>query len=93
MITYVIPGSPAAEVGLKRGEWIMKVNDDFITKKTEELLKEGESRKLLMGEYSAQENEAGETEGVITSYGEANLPASRPWKTLRYPPMMFSPVV
>ena len=46
LITYVIPGSPAAEVGLKRGEWIMKVNDDFITKKTEELLKEGESRKL-----------------------------------------------
>ena len=33
LITYVIPGSPAAEVGLKRGEWIMKVNDDFITKK------------------------------------------------------------
>ena len=41
----------------------MKVNDDFITKKTEELLKEGENRKLLMGEYSTQENEAGETEG------------------------------
>ena len=85
LITYVIPGSPAAEVGLKRGEWIMKVNDDFITKKTEELLKEGESRKLLMGEYSAQENEAGETEGVITSYGEANLPASRPVEDVTIP--------
>ena len=85
LITYVIPGSPAAEVGLKRGEWIMKVNDDFITKKTEELLKEGESRKLLMGEYSTQENEAGETEGVITSYGEANLPASRPVEDVTIP--------
>ena len=63
----------------------MKVNDDFITKKTEELLKEGESRKLLMGEYSAQENEAGETEGVITSYGEANLPASRPVEDVTIP--------
>ena len=85
VVQYVYPGSPAAEVGLKRGEWIMKVNDDFITKKTEELLKEGESRKLLMGEYSAQENEAGETEGVITSYGEANLPASRPVEDVTIP--------
>ena len=83
--TRRLPGSPAAEVGLKRGEWIMKVNDDFITKKTEELLKEGESRKLLMGEYSTQENEAGETEGVITSYGEANLPAARPVEDVTIP--------
>ena len=63
----------------------MKVNDDFITKKTEELLKEGENRKLLMGEYSTQENEAGETEGVITSYGEANLPAARPVEDVTIP--------
>ncbi|MFR5757797.1 MAG: hypothetical protein ACLUE2_05015 [Bacteroides cellulosilyticus] len=33
LITYVIPESPASEVGLKRGEWIMQINDDYITKK------------------------------------------------------------
>lgn len=33
MVTYVVPESPAAEAGLKRGEWIMMVNNDYITKK------------------------------------------------------------
>lgn len=78
LITYVIPNSPAAEIGLKRGEWIMKINDDFITKKTEKLLNEGESQKLTLGKYSAEENEEGEKIETITSYRDADLPAARP---------------
>ncbi|WP_303207196.1 S41 family peptidase [Bacteroides oleiciplenus] len=78
LITYVIPESPAAEIGLVRGEWIMMINDDYITKKTESLLNEGENQKLLLGKYSSQENEEGEKVGIIQSYREAYLPASRP---------------
>lgn len=32
LITYVIPGSPAAEAGLVRGDWIMKVDTSYISK-------------------------------------------------------------
>lgn len=71
----------------------MKVNDDFITKKTEELLKEGESRKLLMGEYSAQEMKQGKQKVSLLPMVKPTYPLPAPWKTLRYPPMMFSPVV
>lgn len=86
LITYVIPGSPAAECELKRGDWIMKINDDYITKKTETLLSEGENRKLLIGAYSTQKNEEdGEEVGVITSYRTANLPASRPVEDVAIP--------
>lgn len=57
LITYVIPESPASEVGLKRGEWIMQINDDYITKKTEKLLTEGENQKLLLGKYVSAVND------------------------------------
>ena len=76
LLTYVVPESPASEIGLKRGEWIMQINDDFITKKTEKLLVEGENQKLLIGRYVTTENEEGEEEGRIEGYREANLPLS-----------------
>ena len=56
----------------------MMINDDYITKKTESLLTEGENQKILLGKYSSQENEEGEKVGVIQSYREAYLPAARP---------------
>lgn len=85
LITYVIPGSPAADAHLERGEWIMQINDDYITKKTEELLAEGETRKLLIGKYLAQEGEEGEEVGVIQSERIATLPASRPVEDVAIP--------
>jgi len=85
LITYVIPGSPADEGGLKRGEWIMMINDDYLTKKTEKLLTEGESRKLLMGKYSTEEDEEGEEVGIIQSDHVATLPASRPVEDVAIP--------
>lgn len=62
----------------------MKVNDDFICRKLKNCWKKVKAE-LLMGEYSTQENEAGETEGGITSYGEANLPAARPVEDVAIP--------
>lgn len=50
LITYVIPGSPAEEAGLKRGDWIMKVDTSYISKKYETQLLQGtKSRDLVMG--------------------------------------------
>lgn len=48
-ITYIIPGSPADEAGLKRGEWIMQVDGDYITSKRENVLTEGGGRALQVG--------------------------------------------
>lgn len=50
LITYVIPGSPAAQAGLERGDWIMKVDTSYISKKYETKLLQGtEARDLVMG--------------------------------------------
>ncbi len=50
LITYVIPNSPADQAGLKRGDWIMKVDTFYISKKYEEQLLQGsQARKLSMG--------------------------------------------
>ncbi len=42
LISYVVPGSPAEEAGLQRGHWIMMMNGDYITKKVESELLQGE---------------------------------------------------
>ena len=50
LITYVIPGSPAAQAGLVRGDWIMKVDTSYISKKYETQLLQGtKARDLVMG--------------------------------------------
>lgn len=85
LVTYVIPGSPADACGLQRGEWIMQVNDDYITTKTEKLLQEGETRKLLIGKYFTQETEEGEEVSVIRSDRVDNLPAARPVEDVPIP--------
>lgn len=77
LVTYVIPNSPASEIGLKRGEWIMQINDDYITKKTEGLLTEGENQKLLLGKYTQDQTEEGKDTSYIQSYRDAVLPAIR----------------
>lgn len=82
MITDVIPTSPADEAGLKRGEWIMKVNDDFITRKREMVLQEGEDRKLTIGKYTVRiETDEENKEEKITEIvkdRELTIAATRP---------------
>lgn len=56
LITQVLPGSPAAEAHLNRGNWIVKVNDEYITSKNEKkLLQTGEPMLLTLGRYELQE--------------------------------------
>lgn len=69
LITYVIPGSPAANAGLKRGDWIMKVDTSYISKKYEVALLQGtKAVDLVMGVWKEIiiEPEEG-TEGEPTS--------------------------
>jgi C-terminal processing protease CtpA/Prc len=39
LVLYVLPGSPSEEKGLKRGDWIMEINEAPVPGKTENLLK------------------------------------------------------
>ena len=51
LITYVIPGSPAATV-LKRGDWIVKVDTSYISKKYESQLLQGiKPLEVTLGKY------------------------------------------
>lgn len=55
LITNVLPGSPASTAGLERGEWIVKVDDEYITKKNEKtLLQTGKAMTLTLGKYELQ---------------------------------------
>ena len=63
LVTYVIPNSPADQAGLKRGDWIMKVDTCYISKKYEEQLLQGsQARELSMGVWKEVIPEDEETE-------------------------------
>lgn len=64
LITYVIPESPAAKAGLKRGNWIMKVDTSYISKKYETKLLQGtKAVELTLGVYKKIEPEEPPVEG------------------------------
>lgn len=50
-VLYVDSDSPADDVGLMRGDWIIKRNDRFITKNRIDSLYKGSAVKLTLGEY------------------------------------------
>ena len=62
LVTYVIPGSPAEEAGLQRGDWIMRVDTALITLKNEAMLTEGDSRNLVVGIYAPREEDEDDDE-------------------------------
>ena len=65
LVTYVITGSPAEKAGLQRGNWIMKVDTSYISKKYETALLQGtQARDLVMGVWKEviPEVEEGEEE-------------------------------
>ena len=64
LVSYVAKNSPAEDAGLERGNWIMLVDGDSITKKTEERLIDGGARTLRIGKYViVKEENNGGTEG------------------------------
>lgn len=86
LITNVYPHSPASVAGLNRGEWIVKVDDKFITKKNEkELFQSGKSMKLTLGRYELQKVEDGKDEekktekqkGVVIETGTTEIGAEQ----------------
>lgn len=95
MITYVEPESPAYEAGLQRGDWIMSVDDDFITRKCEKILQEGEDRKLNVGKYQVRTETDEEGKEVtiteVVADRTANLPATRPVEKALTPVQTYLP--
>jgi hypothetical protein len=66
LITYVIPGSPAEAAGLVRGDWIMKVDTSYISKKYETQLLQGtKARDLVMGVWKEVPVEPAEGEEEV----------------------------
>lgn len=64
LITYVIPKSPAAIAGLKRGNWIVKVDTSYISRKYEAQLLQGtEPLEVTLGVYKKVEPEEPPVEG------------------------------
>ena len=55
-VLYVAQGSPAAEIGLQRGEWIMKMNGEPITQKNYAQLYGSTGMNLTIGYYDAQQD-------------------------------------
>lgn len=77
LVTYVIPGSPAEDAGLQRGEWIMTVDNEYITKKNETILTEGAAKTLLVGTYGETTDAEGEAVGYVKADRQVMLSAAR----------------
>ena len=55
-ILYVADGSPASEIGLKRGDWIMKMDGNFITEQNYKKLYGSSAMELTVGYYDVEKN-------------------------------------
>lgn len=77
-VLFVLPNSPASEAGLKRNDWIMKINGQNITASTS--LLQGNAITLTLGEH---------TEKGITPLRTIQLSASR---KVEHNPLYFNKV-
>lgn len=55
-VLYVASDSPAAEIDLNRGDWIYKMNNEFITAKNGDTLLGGSSMTLDIGAYNEEQD-------------------------------------
>lgn len=81
LVTYILPDSPASKAGLKRGDYIMKVNDEYITKKSEtRLLDSGQAISLMLGTYvpPLENVEEGEETADVVQTRTAAMGAEQP---------------
>ena len=82
LVSYVLPDSPASDAGLKRGDWIMKVDGEVILRTNQvELLDSGDAMDLTIGKYEMEtvEDEDGGTSTVakVVETGETWMAAIR----------------
>lgn len=68
-ILYVAPGSPADEIGLQRGDWILQMDGEAITTQNYTRLYGDEAMTLTVGRYDAES-------GGIVAYDEPRQIAS-----------------
>lgn len=64
LITDVFPNSPAANVPLVRGEWIVGIDDEPLTNENESKLNDGKGHALTIGRHFV--DNISETEGIKT---------------------------
>ena len=71
-VLYTVEGSPADEAGLKRGDWIMALNGEPLTKSNYTALLGGPAVEIVVGRYVAEQE-------AIVAYDEVprQLPAAR----------------
>lgn len=81
LITYIIPGSAAEKAGLKRGEWIIKMGPQYISKKYEKRLLQGtKAIELTVGQWqkvvSKESGKATEDLYDVVATGTKQMPAA-----------------
>lgn len=71
LIYYVIEGSPAHDAGLKRGDWIVQMNGEPITRNNFTALLGGGQMELTVGHYDNEQNT------IVSNENKVLLPAAR----------------
>ncbi len=75
LVTYVDTGSPASDISLQRGDWIMGIDNRLITSDTRDLLTDGNSHALTVGYYGTVVSD-GDTLSTITADRTAVISAA-----------------
>lgn len=78
-VNYVLPGSPAAEAGIERGQWIVRQKNSVISKPYS--LSAGGPTTLTLARFDAT--------GTLNLIGTASVPAAR---TVENPPFLLDSV-
>lgn len=77
-VLYVLPNSPASIAGIKRGDWITKINDAPIIQDNEKLLLNGGSVKLSTATVKVVDNKNIITPGSDITIGAAQAVNDKP---------------
>lgn len=82
-ILYVAKDSPAAEAGLKRGDWILQIGEEGITKDNYALLFGSEATQFIVGAYDIES-------GDIVAYKTVEIGSAR---TIVDPPIHYYDII
>lgn len=76
-VLHVETNSPANDGLLKRGDWIIKRDDEYILKNRIDSLRKGNAIKLTIGEYEEVQDENGVAKPNFKDKKEITIPAAR----------------